>query len=456
MVFVALHQCIIPILNAIYSCLPKHLQARFVVLVADTSEGAIVEQFLKKKKIQCIRRPSDPEGRASALRQILEEVTEKGKIAALTLDEKGAETLNRQIKDGAAFIASRTDAVIFCVAAYPVHYVRLSTWDNLLIPVVYGGSDELRGFSLRVIVKFLATVFLWWLPWVWSDRTNVLIAPPIDSRSFPSNDEGRRELFMTMTKEINNVLANLEAKSAARSQDASLRAAWSRKKVASLLLLLILFIFVGLTYGNVVLFSLLILFILACVARTLAIVDKFGAHLLAFEDSGADCLETAEENLIRLIRLTERQPESPPGYIDILTGSLRSAVLSRRCVRNEFSTAAAGGVALNLFLERVGPDDDMPDEVKWLCATFGKEHINVFLNKTRRSDEYHREFHHPHFMVVDGKHVAIQRVHGNYRRTTEYYLFCEDIAARYHDLFNQLVNDFGAKTDTMSDVAGGI
>jgi lysophospholipid acyltransferase (LPLAT)-like uncharacterized protein len=127
------------------------LDRGIVVLVSRFRDGDIADGLLKRFGFETVRGSAE-EGREGkggrfALLKLMK-LLKEGKNIAITVD--GPKGPPFKAKDGVIFLAQKTGAVIIPVCVKFEKFLRLNTWDRLVIPYPFTKAQFLTGKEIRV------------------------------------------------------------------------------------------------------------------------------------------------------------------------------------------------------------------------------------------------------------------------------------------------------------------
>lgn len=127
-----------------YKALVRH--KKLTVLISQSRDGAIVDQFVKKFGFESIRGSSSRGGTHALIR--LKRQIEEGYDLAITPD--GPRGPRFQVARGAIALASVSGCPILPVACDFKYKKRLSTWDQFKIPRPYNIASLVVGQAMKV------------------------------------------------------------------------------------------------------------------------------------------------------------------------------------------------------------------------------------------------------------------------------------------------------------------
>ena len=124
-----------------------------VVLVSRYRDGEIAARILHELGFKTVRgsseeglRKEQKGGRRAVLELI--ELLKKGENVAITVD--GPKGPPKRVKEGVVFLSQKTGSPILPVAVKFERYLRLKTWDNLIIPHPFTKGEVIIGKEVRV------------------------------------------------------------------------------------------------------------------------------------------------------------------------------------------------------------------------------------------------------------------------------------------------------------------
>jgi Uncharacterized protein conserved in bacteria len=127
------------------------LDRGIVVLVSRFRDGDIADGLLKRFGFETVRGSAEEgregKGGRSALLKLME-LLKEGKNVAITVD--GPKGPPFKAKDGAIFLAQKTGAVIIPACVKFEKFLRLNTWDRLVIPYPFTKAQLLVGKEIKV------------------------------------------------------------------------------------------------------------------------------------------------------------------------------------------------------------------------------------------------------------------------------------------------------------------
>ncbi|NPB08502.1 MAG: lysophospholipid acyltransferase family protein [Aquificae bacterium] len=127
------------------------LDRDIVVLVSRFRDGELATRILHGLGFRTVRGSSE-EGKAhkggrTATKKLIE-LLKEGKNVAITVD--GPKGPPRRVKKGVVFLAQKTGSGVIPVSIRFGRYVRLNTWDSLVIPLPFTRGEVLIGEELRI------------------------------------------------------------------------------------------------------------------------------------------------------------------------------------------------------------------------------------------------------------------------------------------------------------------
>jgi len=122
-----------------------------VVLVSRFRDGEIATRLLRSFGFEVVR-GSTEEGKAqkggrSAVKKLIQLLRE-GKNVAITVD--GPKGPPRRVKKGVVYLAQKTGSPILPVGVRFERYVKLNTWDGLVVPLPFTRGEVLLGEEIKV------------------------------------------------------------------------------------------------------------------------------------------------------------------------------------------------------------------------------------------------------------------------------------------------------------------
>jgi Uncharacterized protein conserved in bacteria len=127
------------------------LDRGIVVLVSRFRDGDIADGILKRFGFETVRGSAEEgregKGGRSALLKLME-LLKEGKNIAITVD--GPKGPPFKAKDGVIFLAQKTSAVIIPACVKFEKFLRLNTWDRLVIPYPFTKAQLLVGKEIKV------------------------------------------------------------------------------------------------------------------------------------------------------------------------------------------------------------------------------------------------------------------------------------------------------------------
>jgi lysophospholipid acyltransferase (LPLAT)-like uncharacterized protein len=127
------------------------LDRGIVVLVSRFRDGDIADGLLKRFGFETVRGSAEEgregKGGRSALLKLME-LLKEGKNLAITVD--GPKGPPFKAKDGVIFLAQKTGAVIIPACVKFEKFLRLNTWDRLVIPYPFTKAQLLVGKEIKV------------------------------------------------------------------------------------------------------------------------------------------------------------------------------------------------------------------------------------------------------------------------------------------------------------------
>jgi Uncharacterized protein conserved in bacteria len=127
------------------------LDRGIVVLVSRFRDGDIADGILKRFGFETVRGSAEEgregKGGRSALLKLME-LLKEGKNVAITVD--GPKGPPFKAKDGVIFLAQKTSAVIIPACVKFEKFLRLNTWDRLVIPYPFTKAQFLVGKEIKV------------------------------------------------------------------------------------------------------------------------------------------------------------------------------------------------------------------------------------------------------------------------------------------------------------------
>lgn len=127
------------------------LDRGIVVLVSRFRDGDIADGLLKRFGFETVRGSAEEgrEGKGGRFALLkLVKLLKEGKNIAITVD--GPKGPPFKAKDGVIFLAQKTGAVIIPVCVKFEKFLRLNTWDRLVIPYPFTKAQFLAGKEIRV------------------------------------------------------------------------------------------------------------------------------------------------------------------------------------------------------------------------------------------------------------------------------------------------------------------
>jgi Uncharacterized protein conserved in bacteria len=127
------------------------LDRGIVVLVSRFRDGDVADGLLKRFGFETVRGSAEEgregKGGRSALLKLME-LLKEGKNVAITVD--GPKGPPFKAKDGVIFLAQKTGAVIIPACVKFEKFLRLNTWDRLVIPYPFTKAQLLVGKEIKV------------------------------------------------------------------------------------------------------------------------------------------------------------------------------------------------------------------------------------------------------------------------------------------------------------------
>ncbi|MFZ8859778.1 MAG: lysophospholipid acyltransferase family protein [Thermocrinis sp.] len=127
------------------------LDRGIVVLVSRFRDGDVADGLLKRFGFETVRGSAEEgregKGGRSALLKLME-LLKEGKNLAITVD--GPKGPPFKAKDGVIFLAQKTGAVIIPACVKFEKFLRLNTWDRLVIPYPFTKAQLLVGKEIKV------------------------------------------------------------------------------------------------------------------------------------------------------------------------------------------------------------------------------------------------------------------------------------------------------------------
>jgi len=127
--------------DELFSLIPVARHLRVVSIVSPSEDGDMLERILASKNVGAVR-GSSTRGGVRALLSLARLMKNELVHACITLD--GPAGPRHQAKEGAFFLANRTNAHIMPVRIYARHALRCPTWDRFQIPLPFS----------RVVIRF--------------------------------------------------------------------------------------------------------------------------------------------------------------------------------------------------------------------------------------------------------------------------------------------------------------
>jgi Uncharacterized protein conserved in bacteria len=126
------------------------LDRGIVVLVSRFRDGDVADGLLKRFGFETVRGSAEEgregKGGRSALLKLME-LLKEGKNVAITVD--GPKGPPFKAKDGVIFLAQKTGAVIIPACVKFEKFLRLNTWDRLVIPYPFTKAQLLVGKEIK-------------------------------------------------------------------------------------------------------------------------------------------------------------------------------------------------------------------------------------------------------------------------------------------------------------------
>ena len=127
--------------DELFSLIPVSRHLRVVSIVSPSTDGDMLERILASKNVGAVR-GSSTRGGVRALLSLAHMMKQELVHACITVD--GPAGPRHKSKEGAFFLANRTNARIMPVRIYVKHALRLPTWDRFQVPLPFS----------RVVIRF--------------------------------------------------------------------------------------------------------------------------------------------------------------------------------------------------------------------------------------------------------------------------------------------------------------